>query len=256
MMLEIDGLAVRYRQRIAVQPCTTTFASGELVALVGPNGAGKTSFLKAIAGLLPRIGTIAWAGRTFSDADARARARTLAYLPQALEAHWPMRVRDLVGLGRLPHRALGQAPTAGDHDAVARAMRQTDVEALADRAVDELSGGEHARVQLARAFAVQAPILLVDEPVAALDPYHQLQIMQVLADYAAQDGLVIAVMHDLTLAARFAARLIVMHEGAVVVDGRPEHVLSAATLRRYYRVEPFIGRHENQPLVVPWRTLD
>jgi iron complex transport system ATP-binding protein len=255
MKLVIDAVAVRYGQRIAVQPTSIEIESGSMVALVGPNGAGKSSLIKAVAGLVPRSGAIAFGARTLDDGDARRRARTMAYLPQSPLAHWPMRVRDLVALGRLPHRAFGAAPGPADREAMDRAMRETDVETLADRAVDELSGGEHARVQLARALAVRAPILLVDEPVASLDPYHQLEIMRVLSDYAAQGALVIAVMHDLTLAARFAARVVLMHEGAVVADGAPEHVLTEETLRRYYRVEPFLGRNDGQALIVPWRTL-
>jgi iron complex transport system ATP-binding protein len=253
--LVIDGVAVRYRDRTAVHASSLVLPSGQVIALVGPNGAGKSSLLKAIAGLVPASGAIRLEDRPLGG-DARTRARTIAYLPQAPSAHWPMKVRDLVALGRLPHRAFGAPPGADDLAAVESALQRTDVAALAERPVDELSGGERARVLLARALAVGAPILLVDEPVAALDPFHQLQIMQVLTDYARRDALVIAVLHDLTLAARFAARLIVMHEGAVVADGLPEQVLRADTLRRYYRVEPFLGSNAGQPLVVPWRTLD
>jgi iron complex transport system ATP-binding protein len=166
-----------------------------------------------------------------------------------------MQARALVALGRLPHRTFGAALRPEDRAAIEAAMRQTGVTALAERAVDELSGGELARVQLARALAVQAPILLVDEPVAALDPYHQLEIMRLLTEYVARDALVVSVLHDLTLAARFAHRVIVMHEGEIVADGAPEQVLSAETLRRYYRVEPFLSQVAGQPLVVPWRTL-
>jgi iron complex transport system ATP-binding protein len=256
MNLVIDGVSVRYGRRLAVKPTALSLASGNVVALVGSNGAGKSSLLKAIAGLVPQTGTIAWGDRDLSRYDRHARARTIAYLPQSPEAHWPMRVRDLVGLGRLPHRALGQARTTEDADAVAWAMQQTDAEFLAERSVDELSGGELCRVQLARALAVRAPILLVDEPVASLDPYHQLKIMHVLAEHAAREGLVIAVMHDLTLAARFASRMILMHEGAVVEDGPARHVLREETLRRYYRVHSFVVENEGQPLIVPWRTLD
>jgi iron complex transport system ATP-binding protein len=255
MKLAIDAVAVNYTQRIAVRPTSLELDSGRVVALVGPNGAGKSSLLKAIAGLVPRTGAVACDDARLDAGDARRRARTMAYLPQSPFAHWPMKVRDLVALGRLPHRAFGAGPSPADRDAIEWAMRETKVETLADRAVDELSGGEHARVQLARAFAVRAPILLVDEPVAQLDPYHQLEIMRALADYA-HDALVIAVMHDLTLAARFAARIVLMHDGAVVADGAPERVLDDKTLRRYYRVEPFLGRNDGQPLIVPWRTLD
>jgi iron complex transport system ATP-binding protein len=254
MSLRCDALSVRYRDRVAVRPSSIALAGGSVVALVGPNGAGKSSLLKAIAGLVPCTGTVR-VGEQALGSSARARARTIAYLPQSPAAHWPMNVGDLVALGRLPHRAFGAAPRPEDTAAIRSAMRQTGVTALAERAVDELSGGELSRVQLARALAVQAPVLLVDEPVAALDPYHQLEIMHVLTDYAARDALVLTVLHDLTLAARFAHRIIVMHEGEVVADGRPEQVLSADTLRRYYRVEPYLSEVAGQPLVVPWRTL-
>jgi iron complex transport system ATP-binding protein len=254
MSLHCDALAVSYRDRVAVRPSSFALARGTLVALVGPNGAGKSSVLKAIAGVVPCTGTIR-SGEQTLNSSPRARARTIAYLPQSPAAHWPVKARDLVALGRLPHRAFGAALRSEDRAAIEAAMTQTGVTALAERAVDELSGGELARVQLARALAVQAPILLVDEPVAALDPYHQLEIMHLLADYAARDALVVTVLHDLTLAARFAHRIIVMNEGEVVADGRPEQVLSADTLRRYYRVEPFLSRVAGQPLVVPWRTL-
>jgi iron complex transport system ATP-binding protein len=254
MSLHVDALTVRYGDRVAVRPSSLALAKGIVVALVGPNGAGKSSLLKAIAGVVPCTGTVR-SGAQALGSDSRTRARTIAYLPQSPAVHWPIRVRDLVALGRLPHRAFGAAASLEDRDAIAGAMRATGVTTLAARAVDELSGGELSRVQLARALAVQAPILLVDEPVAALDPYHQLEIMRVLTDYAARDALVIAVLHDLTLAARFAHRVIVMHAGELVADGRPEQVLSADTLRRYYRVEPFLSQVEGQPLVVPWRTL-
>jgi iron complex transport system ATP-binding protein len=254
MSLYCDALAVSYRDRVAVRPRSFALARGTVVALVGPNGAGKSSVLKAIAGVVPCSGTVR-SGEHTLHSSSRVRARTIAYLPQSPAAHWPMRARDLVALGRLPHRAFGAALRAEDRAAIEAAMRQTGVSTLAERAVDELSGGELARVQLARALAVQAPILLVDEPVAALDPYHQLEIMHLLADYAARDALVVAVLHDLTLAARFAHRVIVMNEGEVVADGSPEQVLSADTLRRYYRVEPFLSHVAGQPLVVPWRTL-
>jgi iron complex transport system ATP-binding protein len=254
MTLYCDALTVRYRDRVAVHSSSLALAHGTVVALVGPNGAGKSSLLKAIAGLVPCTGTVRTGEQPLSSSP-RTRARTIAYLPQSPTAYWPMKARDLVALGRLPHRAFGTALRSEDSAAIEAAMRQTGVNALAERAVDELSGGELARVQLARALAVQAPILLVDEPVAALDPYHQLEIMHLLTDYAARDALVVAVLHDLTLAARFAHRIIIMHEGEVVADGRPEQVLCADTLRRYYRVEAFLSQVAGQPLVVPWRTL-
>jgi iron complex transport system ATP-binding protein len=254
MSLYCEALAVRYRDRVAVRLSSLTLARGTVVALVGPNGAGKSSLLKAIVGLVPCTGTVRTGEQALSS-SSRTRARAIAYLPQAPTAHWPMKVRDLVALGRLPHRAFGAALQSEDRAAIEAAMHETGITALAERSVDAISGGELARVQLARALAVQAPILLVDEPVAALDPYHQLEIMRLLTDYAARDALVVSVLHDLTLAAGFAPPVNVMHAGEMVADGPPQHVLSADTLRRYYRVEPFLSQVEGQPLVVPWRTL-
>jgi len=227
-----------------------------LVALVGSNGAGKSSLLKALAGLVPRAGRVAWNGQDLEPLHPRTRARTIAYLPQAAAAHWPMRARDLVALGRLPHRALGQAETAADREAIDSAMEETEITAFANRSVDQLSGGERSRVLLARALAVRAPVLLVDEPIASLDPYHQLQIMALLRAYASGAALVIAVLHDLQLATRFCSRLVLMHEGVVVGDGAPASVLGAETLRRYYRVAAHIGSHDGQLLIVPWRRID
>jgi iron complex transport system ATP-binding protein len=256
MSLSLDEVGVRFGARTAVEPCSVELAPGTLLALVGPNGAGKTSLLKAIAGLVPSSGTISWSGDSLAALDARARARLLAYLPQSPQAHWPLSVRDLVALGRLPHRSYGRRAGPADRAAIDEAMRQTQIQALAERRVHELSGGELARVQLARALAVGAALLLVDEPVTSLDPYPQLQIMGVLASAAERGALVVAVLHDLTLAARFATRMVVMHSGTIVEDGPPERVLRDETVRRYYRVEPYLAVVERVPLVVPWRMLD
>jgi iron complex transport system ATP-binding protein len=270
--LEIDGLEVRYGARIAVRPLSVTLPAGELVALVGPNGAGKSSLLKAIASLLPHAGTARWDGTVLGGLDARVRARLVAYLAQSPALHWPMAATDLVGLGRLPHRGYGSAPTNTDREATSWALAQTEATALAERSVDRLSVGERARVLLARALAVRAPVLLVDEPIAMLDPYHQLQIMAVLRAYArgepdasgaathdrnhsSNGALVIAVLHDLALAARFCTRVLLLDQGVVVNDGLPAQALSAVALERHYRVEPLVTSHEGEPVIVPWRRI-
>ena len=254
MTLAARGLSVRYGSHVALAPTSFEIASGELVALIGPNGAGKSSLLKALAGLMPCSGSVTWCGAPLGSVDAQRRARTVAFLPQTPQLHWPMRVRDLVALGRLPHRSYGSAPSAADDEAIDWAMRQSETLAYADRGADQLSVGERARVLLARALAVRAPVLLVDEPIAMLDPYHQLQIMSVLRAYA-REALVIAVLHDLALAARFCSRVLLVDAGAVVDDGRPERALSAAAVRKHYRVEPLITRHDGEPVIVPWRRL-
>jgi iron complex transport system ATP-binding protein len=252
---------VRYQTRVAVRATTVRLESGALVALIGPNGAGKSTLLRALAGLVAHRGTVSWRGAALAGLDTRSRARTVAYLPQDAPVHWPLAARELVALGRLPHRAYAAGETAADGAAVAAAMRQTDTLAFAERSVSRLSVGERARVLLARALAVEAPVLLVDEPIAMLDPHHQLDVMTTLRDYANEAGdgatprLVVAVLHDLGLAARFCDRVLLMDGGAIVGDGAPDATLGAAAIRAHYRVEPFIARHEGEPIVVPWRSL-
>jgi iron complex transport system ATP-binding protein len=258
MTLAAVQIEVRYETRSAVRPTTVTLEPGELVALVGPNGAGKSTLLRALAGLVAHAGSVTWRGAALTRLDGRTRARTVAYLPQDPPVHWPLAASEVVALGRLPHRAYGAERSPVDDAAIAGAMRQTDTLAFAARSVHQLSVGERARVLLARALAVEAPVLLVDEPIAMLDPYHQLDVMRVLRRYAAggaEPRLVVAVLHDLGLAARFCARVLLMNDGAVVGDGPPDDTLSSAAIRAHYRVEPFIARHDGEPLIVPWRAL-
>ena len=254
MSLELGGVTLRYGRRVIVDGVTLKLEGGQLIALVGPNGAGKSSLLKAIVGLVAVEGTIHWRGRALKS--ARQRAQTLAYLPQHAEAHWPIRVRDLVALGRLPHRRFGAPPSAADHEVLERVMREAEISELADRSIHPLSGGEQARVHLARALAVAAPVLLVDEPVASLDPYHQLQIMAVLEAYASAGGLVIAVLHDLTLAARYCERMVLIDAGRIVEHGPPQAVLRDELLRKHYHIEAYLAEHGGQAVIVPWRRLD
>jgi iron complex transport system ATP-binding protein len=166
--------------------------------------------------------------------------------------HWPLTVEHLVGLGRLPYRRLWRQDTNADARAVTAALRATETEALRDRTLATLSGGERMRVLLARALAVEAAALVADEPIAALDPYHQLQVMEVLRETTRQGMLVVVVLHDLTLAARFCDRLVLLDAGCVVADGAPEAVLSAAHLTRVYRVTVVRDTYQGALYVVPW----
>jgi len=261
MTLTAEAIEVRYDARLAVRPTSVALEPGELVALVGPNGAGKSTLLRALVGLAKHAGIVTWRGRPLAKLDNRERARTVAYLPQNPPVHWPLLARELVALARLPHRAYGAPASTRDDDAVIAALRQTDTLDFATRSVDQLSVGERARVLLARALAVQAPVLLVDEPIAMLDPYHQLHVMSTLRAYAAGDAnsgprLVVAVLHDLGLAARFCGRALLMNDGAIVQDGPPETALAATPIRDHYRVEPQLSHHDGEPVIVPWQPLE
>ena len=261
MTLAAVNVEVSYEARPAVRATTLALLPGELIALVGPNGAGKSTLLRALAGLVGYRGTVTWQGAALAQLDGRTRARTVAYLPQDPPVHWPLAARELVALGRLPHRAYGANENAADAAAVTAAMRETDTLEFAGRSVSRLSVGERARVLLARALAVEAPVLLADEPIAMLDPYHQLDVLDTLRAYAAgreagSKRLVVVVLHDLGLAARFCDRVLLMDGGAIVGDGPPDQALGAEAIRAHYRVEPFIARHEGEPLIVPWRSIN
>lgn len=250
-MLDVTDLTVAFNGRAVVSHVDLRLATGEMVGLIGPNGAGKTSLVRAAAGLLPHDGTIMLDGIDTAGLSRRDRARQVAYLAQGATVHWPIRARDLVALGRLPFLSSLRRPTDHDSAAIGRAMDRTDVTAFADRDVRTLSAGERARVLLARALAAEAPLLLADEPVAALDPYHQLHIMGLLREYAAAGAVVLVVLHDLSLAARYCHRLALMHDGRLMTIGPPDDVLSESNLESAYHIKAMRGTVDGAPYIVP-----
>lgn len=254
IMLDGSGLKVSFGARRVLHGIDVGVAAGEVLGLIGPNAAGKTTAVRALAGLAPlESGTVRLGGRPLAEMARAEVARTLAYLAQSEEVHWPLTAERLVALGRLPHLSPWQRPAAGDKDAVARAMAAADVGHLADRPVTALSGGERARVMLARALATAPRVLLADEPVARLDPFHQIRVMELMRALAAEGSGVIVVLHDLALASRFCDRLVLMSDGRAAATGAPADVLSAETLRRVYGVTALIDRREGELFVVPWR---
>ena len=228
MTLLIENLRVagpaRHPRQVAVDGDSLEVKGGSCVALLGPNGAGKSTLLRAAQGLVPYQGF-----SSLAALDLKTRARTCAWLPQQRDIAWPVSVRDLVALGCLPH--------AGDpRAAVAAALSRTQTAHLSDRDATALSGGEQARVLLARALAQQTPILLADEPIAHLDPAAQLSVMELLAGLAAEGRMVVVALHDLGLALRFCNRALVMCGGKLVADGTPRAVLTPKLLARVFQI--------------------
>jgi len=237
-MIQFKNLSAGYGPCDVLQSVSAEAKPGELIALIGPNGCGKSTLLKTLCGIIsPSSGTITVSGNKLNDLPLKARAKTIAYLAQSREAMPSMSVEDVVRLGRAPYRGgLGRMSTEGEA-AITSALSRTQSHVFKGRRFDSLSGGEQARVLLARALAVEAPVLLADEPIAALDPFYQLSMMGILKAEAASGKIVIAALHDLSLAAQFADRIWMMHQGKIVADGKPSDVLNAENLKTVFGIK-------------------
>jgi len=205
----LERLSVSLAGRTVLRDVTFDVQPGSLVALVGPNGAGKTTLLRALAGVLPQAPGL------------RPDPRQIAYLPQGARCAWALTVRQVAALGRLPFGGR-------DDGEVEAALRQCGVLDLAARRIDQVSGGQARRAMLARALAGRPRLLLLDEPVADLDPPACHEVMRLLSEFANAGGAVVAVLHALDLAAAYATRLVVLADGAIVADGAPDEALPAA----------------------------
>lgn len=252
-LLSATALNASLGSRKVLHDVSLSLTSGDLVALVGPNGAGKTTLLRALAGLIPSDGEIRIGGDALASLPLRERAKRFAYLPQGHMVNWPLPARDIVALGRYPHGATDPARLSQkDMEAVLRAMQAVDVTEFSDRRVTELSGGERSRVALARVLAVEAPVILADEPTASLDPRHQIDVMQKLRNVADTGVLVIVVTHDLGLAARFADHVLVLSEGRLAAQGAPAEALSEPVLASVFRVSAYRAEFQREAVIVPW----
>jgi iron complex transport system ATP-binding protein len=254
MEIEAKAIAVRFGPTTLLAGIDLRMRPGEIVGLIGPNGSGKTTLLRILGNLrAPEDGEVRYAGRTAVEFGIRELAQQVAYLAQGGIVHWPMRIEALVALGRLPHRRAFRGPDAADRNAIEQAMIAADVVSLRGRTMEQVSGGERMRILLARALAVDARMLLADEPIAALDPLHQLQVMELLRTTARNGRGVIVVLHDLALAARYCDRLILLAHGGVLVEGPPARVLTDAHLARAYGVEVVRGERDGIPFLLPWK---
>jgi iron complex transport system ATP-binding protein len=234
-LLSASGLTVEADGATRLNAVSVELRAGDVLGIIGPNGAGKSTLLKVLAGVLtPGTGEVSFEGKGLAAIPAAARVRMLAYLEQRPFVHWPLQVAQVVGLGRLPH---GDAGTRAAQQTLAAALAATDTAALQARAFHTLSEGEKVRVHLARVLAGTPRAILADEPVAALDPWHQLQVLELLRTEAARGTGIAIVLHDLQLAARFCDRLLVLDRGCVRAHGAPRDVLSAALLAEVWRLD-------------------
>jgi iron complex transport system ATP-binding protein len=255
MRIEAIDVTVRFGDQHALEGVDCAVRAGEMVALIGANGAGKTTLMRVLAGLqAPGAGEARYDGKTARAFGRVELARRVAFLAQGGAAQWPLRVDHLVALGRLPYRRPFAGMSAADRAAVEAALAAADVAHLRARTLDALSGGERARALLARALAVEADILLADEPVAALDPLHQLSAMELLRAVARKGAGVVVVLHDLTLAVRFCDRLIALARGRIVGDGPPS-ALTDAVVAEAYGVEVLRGEYRGEPFILPWKAI-
>lgn len=236
-LLEARSLGHAVAGRSLVRDATFALGEGELVALIGPNGSGKTTLLRLALGLIPPdAGSAVIGGTPVKALSPVERARRIAYLPQARPLVWPQPVRDIVALGRFAYGAAIGRLSAGDETAVSGAIAACRLEGFEERAADTLSGGELSRVHLARALAADTPLVVADEPVAALDPLYQHQTMQLFAGMAREGRSVLTVIHDLDLALRYATRILWMHEGRIVADGPPRETFTEQRLREVFGI--------------------
>lgn len=238
MELSIRDLDVSLGKREVLRGVSASLQAGRVTAILGPNGSGKTTLVKSLAGLIEAdAGVIRYGDRVIPRIPVRERAQMIGYLPQDGAVHWNIGVRELVALGRLPHRSPFAGPSDQDRGAVTVALAATDTLGLADRRVDELSGGERARVLLARVLAGQPQWLLADEPLASLDPVHQLDMLDQFRALARGGMGVVIVLHDLVQAARAADDVVLLSEGGVVGVGRADEVLTPDPLRAAFGIE-------------------
>jgi len=224
-------IGVSHGARRVLGPVSLGLAAGRVLGVVGPNGAGKSTLLRALAGLLPHVGTVELLGRALATIPPRERARAIGYLPQDPEIAWPLSTRELVALGRLPH-----GESEADDLQVTQALEVLGLAPLAARNVLSLSGGERMRAHLARLAAGAHRVLLIDEPTASLDPGYQLEVLDYLRRLTRDGAAVLIVLHDLPLAARYCDDLLVLAEGRCVAQGTPAAVLDDALLAAVFGV--------------------
>lgn len=252
MILQAHHITLQLGGNRILHDASFILNKGELVGLIGPNGAGKTSLLRVLANLQkPNAGQLHLDGKPVDEYAAKQLAKHIGYLAQGAPSHWPLQVQRLVELGRLPYLNPWSKLSSRDREVVERAMAQAEVTHLAERIVSTLSGGERLRVLIARMFATEPRIILADEPIAALDPYHQLHTMELLREHCDRGGSGVVVMHDLNMASRFCHRLVMIQQGYIVSEGQPSEVLKTDLLAKVYGIKAHTVTEQDETLVIP-----
>lgn len=241
----VDSITVKAGRKIILAGLSCAVREQDFLVVIGPNGAGKTTLLKTLCGLTPAAaGRIIILGRPLSAYSRKQLAATVALVPQQVSLEFPFSVEQTVLMGRSPHLGLLEQEKQRDYDVARQAMRFTGVDHLAGRRLDQLSGGERQRVMIARAICQQPRIMLLDEPTAALDPAHQLLIMQLMQRLRREEGLtVVMVSHDLNLAALFGSRILLLRDGREVISGTPAEIMTAANLQQAYGCPMHVDIH-------------
>ncbi|MGO4784137.1 ABC transporter ATP-binding protein [Cryobacterium sp. W22_MBD10_FK3] len=255
--LQAGGLGVRYDRRSVIDDLDVVVPAGSFTVIIGPNACGKSTLLRALAGLLPAAsGAVLLDGRDITSYSARDTARRLGLLPQGAVSPEGITVAELVARGRYAHQRLLRQWSAADEAAVTDALRVTNVADLATRPVDELSGGQRQRVWIAMVLAQQTPLILLDEPTTYLDIAHQIEVLNLLHDLNGHGRTIVAVLHDLNQAARYASNIIAMHDGRIVATGPPRTTITTDLVAEVFGLanvvisDPLTGT----PLVVPTDT--
>ncbi|NVJ99194.1 MAG: ABC transporter ATP-binding protein [Alphaproteobacteria bacterium] len=250
--LTVEGLSVTLGQVKILEDVTFQVPAGKVTGLIGANGAGKSTALKAILDIVtPSGGKITLDGVDVPSMAARERARLISYVPQGAPVHWPLAAERLVALGRIPHLNPWQELSDADNYVIQQSMEATDCWRFRDRSVTSLSGGERSRVLLARTMAVGAPYMLADEPIASLDPLHQLQVMDIMRQQAAKGVGVLIVLHDLSFALRFCDQLVLLHAGGVLASGQPDEVLADKNMESAFGVQVSRWSDGGEQFLVP-----
>ncbi len=254
MTLAAQNIHVTLNGNDILKDVSLSVPKGKLIGLIGPNGAGKSTLMRAILGLTDiQSGQLLLDSMPLSDWSLKERAKKISYAAQGAPVHWPLDVDHIISLGRIPHLDPWQKISADDRERIHHAMIRTDTSHLSGRLATTLSGGERACVMLARAIVSDADYLCADEPTASLDPYHQLQVMDILRSLARDGHGVLVILHDLSLALRYCDELVLMDRGVIVDRGPAEQVLNAENLERTYHIRASRWQENGDHFLSPWK---